>query len=170
MAGTYKSFNAPIISQFLKLPALLWSTPFFLHPKQLGESSESHLRWWSQRGCHQCHIFWLKGKAGRRSYKDRVKEKQLTVNGKCISLSQSDRVGRQHVYPVTTALLTIRHILHGCNHRTTQMNGAQRVITLTESKEGYKRRQTIGRGKIMWEKVFHSYFCEHRPIFTFAGS
>lgn len=50
-----------------------------------------------------------------------------------------------HVYPVTTALLTIRHILHGCNHRTTEMNGAQRVITLTESKEGCERRQTIER-------------------------
>lgn len=41
-----------------------------------------------------------------------------------------------HVYPVTTVSLTIWHKLHSCNHRPTEMDGTQRVITLTQRKKG----------------------------------
>ena len=63
-------FTASVIFHFLTLPVLLWSTPFFLQLLQLAGSSESHLLWWSQRGCQQCHTFLLKpGKDGERGVK-----------------------------------------------------------------------------------------------------
>lgn len=54
-----------------------------------------------------------------RSYKEHLLVTVWKQGGSCVSCDS----------------LTIRHILHSCNHRATEVDGAQRVVTLTEGKK-----------------------------------
>lgn len=66
--------------------------------------------------------------------------KLLTVNTNYISWSQSVAVGKRQWVCILWQL-TIRHILHSCNHRPTEMDGAQRVIALTKKERWQKKAQ-----------------------------
>lgn len=74
----------------------------------------------------------------------------MAVNTNYISWSQSATVVMQLDIFIMGAMisLTIRHILHGCNHRPTEMDRAQRFFTLTPGEKGHRIREKVWTNNI----------------------
>lgn len=130
---------SPFTSHFLTPPVSHWSTPSSRRPSLLGRSSESHRRWWSRRGCHRRRAFWLNG-GGRELWGVRWGT-PAAWQYYCISW------GRKTWGMCILWQLTVRHKLHSCDHGAAEMNGAQRVVALTNREEDWV--QSVGENKIV---------------------
>lgn len=109
-----KPIICAVISQFSTLIGWHWSTPSSHHSSPPGRSSGSLRRWWSRRGCRRRRASWLMRENGALVPCCICR---ITWGGVCLLQLQ----------------LTIGHKLHSCDDRASQVNRAQRVVTLVAS-------------------------------------
>lgn len=72
--------------------------------------------------------------------------------------------------------LTVRHVLHSCDHRASQVNGAQRVVALV-ARWGWagwgvsvSRRGRKEKKKLRLKNVARLVVGDYPLVFTFVGS